>query len=76
MSTEPYASAQRVFWVVDNGTIHRGQRTVDRLAARWPNLTLVDLPPGPCQLAHSARLASGWAACFAGGTASTGQEAM
>jgi hypothetical protein len=26
MTNEPYASAQRVFWVVDNGTIHRGEK--------------------------------------------------
>ena len=44
MSAEPYASARRVFWVVDNGTIHRGQKAIDRLAARWPNLVLVHLP--------------------------------
>jgi hypothetical protein len=44
MTTEPYASARRVFWVVDNGTIHRGQNAVERLAARWPNLILVHLP--------------------------------
>lgn len=44
MSTEPYASARRVFWVVDNGTIHRGQKAVDRLQARWRNLVLVHLP--------------------------------
>ena len=24
MTTEPYASADRVFWVVDNGSSHRG----------------------------------------------------
>ena len=29
MTSEPYASAQRVFWVVDNGTIHRGQKAID-----------------------------------------------
>jgi hypothetical protein len=33
MSTELYASARRVFWVVDNGTIHRGQNAIDRLRA-------------------------------------------
>lgn len=44
MSTEPYASARRVFVVADNGTIHRGQKAVDRLAAQWPNLTLVHTP--------------------------------
>jgi transposase len=44
MSTEPYASARRVFLVVDNGTIHRGQRAIDRVQGRWPNLVLVHLP--------------------------------
>ncbi len=44
MTTEPYASAQRVFWVVDNGTIHRGQPAIDRLQGAWPNLVLVHLP--------------------------------
>jgi hypothetical protein len=28
MTAEPYASAQRVFWVVDNGTVHRGEKAV------------------------------------------------
>ena len=44
MTAEPYASAHRVFVVVDNGTIHRGRKAIDRLAARWPNLVLVHLP--------------------------------
>jgi DDE superfamily endonuclease len=44
MTSEPYASAQRVFWVVDNGTIHRGHKAVDRLQGAWPNLVLVHLP--------------------------------
>ena len=44
MTTEPYASARRVFLVVDNGTIHRGQKAIDRLQDRWPNLVLVHLP--------------------------------
>ncbi len=44
MHTEPYCSAQRVFWVVDNGTIHRGQRAVERLRDQWPHLILVHLP--------------------------------
>ncbi|WP_338896919.1 IS630 family transposase [Streptomyces sp. TG1A-60] len=26
MTTEPYASARRVFWIVDNGSSHRGRR--------------------------------------------------
>ena len=31
MAMHPYRSAERVFWVVDNGTIHRGRRAADRL---------------------------------------------
>jgi hypothetical protein len=44
MARAPYASARRVFWVVDNGSSHRGPRAAERLAARWPNLILVHLP--------------------------------
>jgi DDE superfamily endonuclease len=44
MTKEPYASARNVFWVVDNGSSHRGRRSIDRLQDRWPNLTLVHLP--------------------------------
>ncbi len=44
MTTEPYASARRVFWLVDNGSSHRGQRAADRLRAQWPNARLVQLP--------------------------------
>lgn len=44
MTKEPYASARRVFWIVDNGSSHRGQKAIDRLERRWPNLVLVHLP--------------------------------
>lgn len=44
MGQEPYRSARRVFWIVDGGTIHRGQRAVDRLEGAFHNLTLVHLP--------------------------------
>ena len=44
MTTEPYVSAQRVFWIVDNGSSHRGQRSIDRLEAEWPTLRLIHLP--------------------------------
>ena len=36
MTQEPYASARRVFWVVDNGSSHRGRAAIDRLTARYP----------------------------------------
>jgi len=44
MRAEPYASARRVFWVADNGSSHRGQASIDRMAAAWPNAVLVHLP--------------------------------
>ena len=44
MSCEPYRSARRVFWVVDNGSSHRGQASIDRLQDAWSNLTLVHPP--------------------------------
>ena len=44
MTAEPYASAQRVFWIVDNGSSHRGERSVDRLQGEWPTLRLIHLP--------------------------------
>ena len=44
MTREPYASARRVFWIVDNGSSHRGRVSAERLQAEWPNLVLVHLP--------------------------------
>ena len=44
MSQEPYRSARRVFWVVDNGSSHRGQASIDRLQGRWDNLVLAHTP--------------------------------
>ena len=44
MTTEPYASAERVFWIVDNGSSHNGQASIDRMRATWPTATLVHLP--------------------------------
>lgn len=44
MSTEPYNSAKRVFWIVDNGSSHRGRASIGRLQQRWPNAHLVHLP--------------------------------
>jgi transposase len=44
MTQEPYASATRVFWVVDNGSSHRGKKAADRLTAAYPNAVLVPTP--------------------------------
>jgi transposase len=44
MSTEPYASAERVFWIVDNGSSHAGQASITRMGQAWQTATLVHLP--------------------------------
>jgi len=44
MSVEPHAWARRVFWVVDNGSSHAGQASVERMSTAWPTATLVHLP--------------------------------
>ncbi|MGB8200939.1 MAG: IS630 family transposase, partial [Pseudonocardiaceae bacterium] len=44
MTQAPYASAKRVFWIVDNGSSHRGQAAIDRLATRFPNAVMVHTP--------------------------------
>lgn len=44
MTTEPYASARQVYWVVDNGSSHNGQRSIDRMTEAWPTARLVHLP--------------------------------
>jgi transposase len=44
MSREPYASARRVFWVVDNGSSHRGWTAAARLNEAFPNAVMVHTP--------------------------------
>ena len=44
MCQPPYATARRVFWIVDNGSSHRGSRSVERLQSRYTNLVLVHAP--------------------------------
>ena len=44
MTTEPYASANRVFWIVDNGSSHRGQASIDRMNTAWPTAHLIHTP--------------------------------
>jgi hypothetical protein len=41
MGQEPYKSARRVFWIVDNCSANRGQKAANRLRNRWPNLILI-----------------------------------
>jgi hypothetical protein len=44
MSQEPYKSARRVFWIMDNCSAHRGQKAADRFRAQWPNAILIHTP--------------------------------
>jgi DDE superfamily endonuclease/Homeodomain-like domain len=44
MTQEPYASADRVFWIVDNGSSHRGKKAIDRLTEQFPNAIMVHTP--------------------------------
>jgi len=40
----PYDEARRVFWIMDNGSSHRGARCVARLQAKYPRLVPVHGP--------------------------------
>ena len=44
MAREPYATAKRVFWVVDNGSSHRGRTAAARLTDAFPNTVMVHTP--------------------------------
>jgi len=44
MSQDPYASAGRVFVIVDNGSDHRGKKAARRLRAAWPNAIMIHTP--------------------------------
>jgi len=44
MTGEPYASARRVFWIVDNGSSHRGCTAAARLSEAFPNAVMIHTP--------------------------------
>jgi hypothetical protein len=44
MSQDPYKEARRVFLIVDNGSAHRGLKSIQRLQGRYANLNLVHGP--------------------------------
>ena len=44
MGQEPYRSARRVFRIVDNGSSHRGSKSIGRLEGKYGNLRLIHLP--------------------------------
>jgi hypothetical protein len=44
MICEPYRSARRVFWILDNGSSHLGLPSINRLHGKWPQIIVVHLP--------------------------------
>ncbi len=44
MRQKPYRTAKRVFRIVDNASIHRGQASVERFRQQWPNSELIHTP--------------------------------
>ena len=44
MTQEPYRSARRVFWIMDNGSSHRGQACITRITEQWPTIVPVHTP--------------------------------
>jgi transposase len=44
MTREPYARARRVFWIVDNGSSHRGWTAAARLNDAFPNAVMIHTP--------------------------------
>jgi DDE superfamily endonuclease len=44
MGQEPYASASRVFVIVDNGSDHRGKKAIRRLRDACPNCIMIHTP--------------------------------
>jgi len=54
MAEEPYRSARRVFWVLDNGSGHRGPKAVERLQRQWPTLIPVFTPEQRFGRRHTA----------------------
>jgi len=44
MATPPYSEARRVFWIMDNGSSHRGEPSIRRLREAHPRLVPVHGP--------------------------------
>src|SRR6266851_4630985 len=58
MRQAPYKTAQRVFWIMDNCSAHRGQKAADHFRSKWPNAILVhtrSMPVGSTRARSTSR---------------------
>ena len=44
MSTEPYASARTVYWIVDNDSSHARNASINCIHQQWENARRIHLP--------------------------------
>jgi hypothetical protein len=56
MTSELYASARTVYWIVDNGSSHAGRASIERLEGAWQNLRLIHLPIRTSWLTRSSSI--------------------
>ena len=47
MGQPPYREARRVFWIVDNGSAHRGARCIERFSKSHPKIVIAHGPVHP-----------------------------
>ena len=50
MTSEPYASARTVYWIVDKGSSHAGRASIERPEGAWQKLRVIHLPIHACWL--------------------------
>lgn len=44
MTQPPYRNARRIFLIVDNGSSHRGEKSIKRIQGKYPRITVVHGP--------------------------------
>ena len=44
MTQPPYRNARRIFLIVDNGSSHRGEKSIQRIQGKYPRITVVHGP--------------------------------
>ena len=59
MGQAPYKDARRVFWTMDNGSSHPGQRSMERLTRAYPRLVPAHAPVHASWLNQIERSTSG-----------------